>query len=73
MLREPMEDRRRMLELAAAHPSKTQLGLGQLVRVERTLRELDPLDIELLRRLGALAAPDFVADAGRQARARRTR
>ena len=61
-MREPMDERRRMLEFAAAHPAKTGLTLGQLVRVERTLRELDPADIDLLYRLDRLADPDFVQD-----------
>lgn len=49
--REATDDRRRMLSFAAAGAVNVELTLGQIARVERAIRELDPEDINLLREM----------------------
>jgi hypothetical protein len=61
-LREPMEERRRMLEFAAASAVNLTLRPGELSRVERTLRELDPSDVQLLHMLNSIDNLDFLPD-----------
>lgn len=46
--REAMKERRRMLAYAAAGSLPARLTIGQLARVERTIRELDPVDVLVL-------------------------
>jgi len=49
--RETTDERRRMLGFAAAWSVEPELSIAQLSRVERTIRELDPEDIDVLKRL----------------------
>jgi hypothetical protein len=46
--REPMDERRRMLEYAQTGSYNVDLTLAEIARVERTLRELDPNDVVML-------------------------
>ncbi len=45
---EPLDERRRMLAFAAAGLANVHLGIGELARVQRILRELDPDDVVAL-------------------------
>jgi hypothetical protein len=53
--REATDERRRMLSFAAAGSYTIELSVAQLARVERTVRELDPADLRLLRELNTTA------------------
>lgn len=53
--REAMDERKRMLAFAAAGSVNVALALGEIARVERTIRELDPDGVRLL---SAIAARD---------------
>lgn len=55
--REAVDERRKMLAWAAAGSLTAGLTVAQMARVERTIRELDPGDIAILRRLHELSAP----------------
>lgn len=56
-VREATDERRRMLAFAAAWSFEPELSIGQLARVERTIRELDPDDVALLKHLADLPPP----------------
>jgi hypothetical protein len=49
--REATDERKRMLAFAAAGSYTVDLTVPQIARVERTIRELDPADVDLLRAL----------------------
>lgn len=49
--REAIDERRRMLAYAAAGSLAPGLTVGQIARVERTIRELDPDDVKFLKLL----------------------
>lgn len=55
--REPTDERRRMLAFGAAWSLDPELSMAQLARVERTIRELDPEDVALLKHLADLPPP----------------
>jgi hypothetical protein len=55
--REATEQRRRMLAFASAWSVDPDLSIAQLARVERTIRELDPDDIAVLKHLADLQPP----------------
>lgn len=50
-VREAMDERREMLAYAAAGAFSVELSLGDISRVERVLRELDPAGVRLLERI----------------------
>jgi hypothetical protein len=52
--REALDERRRMLAFASAGSANLELTVGEIARVERTVRELDPGDVALLRRLAEI-------------------
>jgi hypothetical protein len=55
--REAIDERRRMLAFASAGSLNVELSLGEIARVERAIRELDPADVLLLARLRAIEDP----------------
>lgn len=55
--REATDERRRMLAFASAWSVSPELSIAQLARVERTIRELDPDDVSLLKHLADLPPP----------------
>lgn len=60
--REAIDERRRMLAYAAAGIVDPELTVEQKARVERTLRELDPVDVRMLYGLDLLPARILAPD-----------
>jgi hypothetical protein len=55
--REATAERRRMLAFASAGSVNLELTIAEIARVERTVRELDPHDVLLLRQLAQITDP----------------
>ena len=55
--REAVDERRRMLAFASAGSINLELSIGEIARVERTVRELDPADVLLLDQLRTMVDP----------------
>ena len=57
--REAIVERRRLLACAAAASLTPKLSIGQIARVERTLRELDPENVKALHELELTRADEW--------------